>query len=629
MIYDVIVIGGGHAGCEAALAAARLGAQTALLTVSQSTLARMSCNPAIGGLAKSHLVFELDSLGGEMARNTDSSGIQFRVLHTRKGPAVQSNRVQCDKDQYSRRMGKVVGQQANLTVLETSAHRLLMKKGRLAGILTPDGSEIHGKTVILACGTFLGGLIHIGKTTQKAGRTGEKAETNLTQSLREIGHHDERLKTGTPPRLHKDSLDYHQMSLQNGENPAPFFSMEARERGRFHMEHAAHAKRQFHVEQWDPDLEPWPVGSGQMPCFLTHTTERTHEIISANLKNSALYGGSISGTGVRYCPSIEDKIVKFPDRLSHHVFIEPEGRNSLRIYPNGTSNSLPEDIQLEMIRSIPGMQRAVFIRPGYAIEYDFFDPRDLDHSLASRKLEGLFLAGQINGTTGYEEAAAQGFVAGVNAAAMATGSPALRLSRSDSYIGVLIDDLVIKGTNEPYRMFTSRAEHRLLLRQGNAFVRMLPFASKLQIHAADVIRTMSSRAGLISSEIERLEKGRLRGESLARALCRPGVSYSDLPGALPDLPREVSDEIETVARYDGYIKIEQQRLARLDDLERRVLPDSVPYGEIRSLKKESVEKLSRIQPRTLGQASRISGVTPADIAVLAIWLKTKGTNFQH
>jgi len=623
MTYDVLVIGGGHAGCEAALAAAKLQARTCLVTLSADTLARMSCNPAIGGLAKSHLVFELDALGGEMAKTADHAGIQFRTLNTRKGPAVQSNRVQCDKDQYPRRMKKIVCSQPNLTLIETSAHSLLIHNGRLSGIRTADGSEIPAKSVVLACGTFLGGKIHIGQQTIEAGRAGENAETRITDSLIGIGHQSGRLKTGTPPRIHKDSIDYNKMTIQTGEQPVPFLSMKNRRKQMFHVEQGEDKNGLFHVEQWDSDVHPWPVGVGQIPCFLTHTTDRTHDIISRNLKRSALYGGAILGTGVRYCPSIEDKIVKFPDRPSHHVFVEPEGRVSDRIYPNGTSNSLPEDVQLEMIRSIPGMENAAFIRPGYAIEYDFFDPKDLDHSLASKKMEGLFLAGQINGTTGYEEAAAQGFVAGVNAAAFSIGSPVFIPDRRTSYIGVLIDDLVIKGTNEPYRMFTSRAEHRLLLRQGNAFIRMLPDSEKLHIIAKEDLASMKKNAMTISSELKRLKESRFMGEPLIRRLCRPGVRYEDLPCALSGLPREVIEEIETFARYEGYIRIESRHLEKAASLDPVFIPETIRYPEIRSLKKEAVEKLSRIQPRTLGQASRISGVTPSDIAVLSVWLKAR------
>ena len=419
--FDVVVVGAGHAGYEAALAASRMGVKTAMATIDIHAIARMSCNPSVGGMAKSHIIFELDALGGEIAKNTDYSGIQFRVLNTRKGPAVQANRAQCDKMAFPKRMVAVLKQSPNLTIIEALISEIWMESGRLQGVKTSDGSEIKAKAVVIATGTFLRGKIHIGTKNLYGGRMGEKAATDLSRSFLGLGFDLGRLKTGTPPRLHKDSIDYDQMELQPGMSPPPFFSFLAKSDWEmFHVEHteekASPKPRNLNMEGIaSGDLRPWPPGENQIPCYLTHTTEQTHEIIRNNLKRSALYGGMVNGTGVRYCPSIEDKVVKFPQRDQHHVFVEPEGRTMLEIYPNGTSNSLPEEVQIEMIRSIPGLSRAEFIKPGYAIEYDYAQPTQLYRTLESKKIENLYLAGQINGTTGYEEAACQGFVAGVNA----------------------------------------------------------------------------------------------------------------------------------------------------------------------------------------------------------------------
>lgn len=655
--FDVIVVGAGHAGCEAALASARLGARTLLITQSKDAIARMSCNPSIGGIGKSHLVFELDALGGEMALNTDLTGIQFRTLNMRKGPAVQANRAQSDAQAYSLRMRAVLENTAGLTIVEGLVTGLVRVRNTVTGVELADGSSIAGRAVVLCSGTFLNGRLFVGSRSWAGGRIDEPAANGLTETLAAAGIRTKRLKTGTPARLAKESLDYGRMKIQEGEIPVPFFSwnmrcpdtmfhveqggetgpvsdpgadQDSKSNGEIQTPNTPSSPSMLHVEQstrvlsnppssHEP-LHPWTPGSNQLPCYLTYTTEETQKIAKDNLDKSSMYGGLISGTGVRYCPSFEDKVVKFPNVDHHHVFIEPEGRDSPLVYPNGISNSFPEDIQERLIHSIPGLEKAEIVRWAYAIEYDFFDPTQLSYTLASQVLTGLYIAGQLNGTTGYEEAAAQGFVAGANAALQVLRREELIISRADAYIGVMIDDLITKGTNEPYRMFTSRAEHRLILRQDNAVYRLLNHSERLGIRSTHYIEGVRHIQAVIAKETKRLESTYSDGHSLAQILCRPHMKYADLPGAQPSLPAEAITQIEIGLKYQGYIAQENRHIEKSRDAEKIRIPPDIDYWSIKTLRKETQEKLSAVRPANLGQASRVPGISPADISILAIMI---------
>ncbi|MDX1553289.1 MAG: tRNA uridine-5-carboxymethylaminomethyl(34) synthesis enzyme MnmG [Marinobacter sp.] len=614
--FDVIVIGGGHAGTEAALAAARMGSQTLLLTHNIETLGQMSCNPAIGGIGKSHLVKEIDALGGAMAMATDRAGIQFRVLNSRKGPAVRATRAQADRVLYKAAIRELLENQPNLTLFQQAADDLIVEGERITGVVTQSGIRFRAPTVVLTTGTFLGGVIHIGMQQHSGGRAGDAPANALAQRLRELPFNVGRLKTGTPPRIDARSVDFSVMQEQWGDDPAPVMSFLG--------------SRDQHPEQ--------------VCCYVTRTTEQTHDIIRSGFDRSPMFAGNIEGIGPRYCPSIEDKVNRFADKDSHQIFVEPEGLTTNELYPNGISTSLPFDIQLAAVRTIPGFENAHITRPGYAIEYDFLNPQDLRHTLETKFIQGLYFAGQINGTTGYEEAGAQGLLAGINAALRAQGKDEWYPRRDEAYLGVLVDDLITMGTSEPYRMFTSRAEYRLILREDNADLRLTEVGRKLGVVDEHRWQAFNTKRDAIATERNRLETTRIhpgtpggeaansflrqpmnRDQTLAELLRRPEINYSHIARMADGIADDpvVADQVEIEIKYEGYISRQADEIERLRRNENTRLPDDIDFDAIGGLSNEIRQKLKEVRPETVAQASRIQGVTPAAISQVLVHLKKR------